>query len=42
MKRSENHQDENGLCFFGEEARVIGLLIADAPEELVFVAAVEW
>ena len=36
------YQDEDGLCFFGEEARVVGLLVADTPEELVFVAAVEW
>ena len=35
------YQDEDGLGLFGEEARVIGLLVADAPEEFVFVAAVE-
>jgi len=40
--KSGSYQDENGLCLFGEEARVISLFVTDTPEEFIFIAAVEW
>jgi len=35
------HQKEHGFRFFGEKARPEGLFVANAPEELVLVAAVK-
>ena len=34
-------QNQNGFRLFGQEARIVGLFVANAPEELVLVAAVE-
>ena len=38
---STTHQLQHVLCLPAQEPRVVGLLVADGPEELVLVAAVE-
>ena len=41
MKHTTTHQLQHVLGFPAQEPREVGLLVADGPEELVLVAAVE-
>ena len=36
------YQDENWFRLFGKKTWIVGLFVANAPEEFVLIAAVEW